>query len=114
MRFLSLFTADRLVPPSDERIAEMTAYVKAQKAAGRLIATGGLKSRVADGFVVRAKEGSFNVIDVGALWSAATGYAILEAPSREAAIADAKDFLSIMGQDGVCELIGISNGPSDE
>ncbi len=43
--------------------------------------------------------------------AAATGYAILEAPSREALIADVKDFLGLAG-DGVSEIIEISEaGP---
>ena len=106
-RFLALFTADRLTPPTPEHIERMGKYTEQQARAGRLIATGGLKQRARDGFTVRRKGDSYKVEDGGAPWAAATGYAILEAPSREALIADVKDFLALVG-DGVSEVIEIS------
>ena len=110
-RFLALFTADQLTPPTPEHIERMGKYMEEQARAGRLIATGGLKQRTRDGLTVRRKGDSYNVEEGGAPWAAATGYAILEAPSREALIADVKDFLALAGE-GVSEIIEISEaGP---
>lgn len=110
-RFLTLFTADRLTPPTPEHIEQMGKYMEQQARAGRLIATGGLKQRARDGLTVRRKGDSYKVEDGGAPWAAATGYAILEAPSREALIADVKGFLGLVG-DGVSEIIEIAEaGP---
>jgi hypothetical protein len=99
-RYLALFTADQLTPPTREHIEHMGRYVEQQARAGRLIATGGLKQRARDGFAVRRKGDNYKVAEGGAPWAAATGYAILEAPSREAFLADIKEFLGLAG-DGV-------------
>jgi hypothetical protein len=109
-RYLTLFTADQVTPPTPEHIERMGKYMEQQARAGRLVATGGLKRRDRDGLTVRRKGESFAVEDGGAQWAAATGYAILEAPSREALIADVKDFLGLAG-DGVSEIIEISEAP---
>jgi hypothetical protein len=109
-RFLALFTADQVTPPTPEHIERMGQYVAEQVRAGRLVATGGLKQRARDGFTVRRSGDSYKVENGGAPWAAATGYAILEAPSREALIADVKGFLGLAG-DGVSEIIEISEGP---
>jgi hypothetical protein len=106
-RYLTLFTADQLTPPTPEHIERMGKYVEQQARAGRLVVTGGLKQRSRDGLTVRRSGDSYKVENGGAAWAAATGYAILEAPSREALIADVKDFLGLAG-DGVTEIIEIS------
>jgi hypothetical protein len=106
-RYLALFTAERLTPPTPEHIARMGKFVEQQARAGRLVATGGLKRRD-DGLTVRRKGDSYQVEDGGAPWAAATGYAILEAPSREALIGDVKEFLGLAGE-GVSEIIEISD-----
>lgn len=108
-RFLTLFTADQETPPTPEHIQRMGAYIERQARAGRLVATGGLKQRRRDGLTVRRKGDNYKIEDGGAAWAAATGYAIIEAPSREALIADVKDFLGLVG-DGVSEIIEISEG----
>ncbi|MGH6949866.1 MAG: YciI family protein [Vitreimonas sp.] len=108
-RFLTLFTADQVTAPTPEHVALMGKYVEQQARAGRLIATGGLKQRARDGLTVRRKGDSYTVADGGAPWAAATGYAILDAPSREQLIADVKGFLGLVG-DGVSEIIEISEG----
>ena len=110
-RFLALFTAYQMIPPTPEHIERMGKYMDQQARAGRLIATGGLKQRARDGLTVRRTGDSYKVEEGGAPWAAATGYAILEAPSREALIADVKDFLALAGE-GVSEVIEISEaGP---
>lgn len=109
-RYLTLFTAAQLAPPTPEHIEQMSQYIAKQARAGRLVATGGLKQRARDGLTVRRAGDAYKVEDGGAPWAAATGYAILEAPSREALIADVKDFLALAG-DGVSEIIEISEPP---
>jgi hypothetical protein len=106
--FLALYTADQMSMPSPEHMAEMGAYVEAQKRAGKLVATGGLKSRERDGLRVRCKNGAISVEDGGAAWAGATGWAILQAETREALIADVTEFLGKAG-DGVSEVIEISS-----
>lgn len=107
MRFLCLYTADQLSEPSPQHMTEMGKYVEQQFKAGKLVDTGGLKRRDKDGFSVRRKGGDYSVSQTGAPWAAATGWAIVQAPSREQAIADIKEFLSLAG-DGVSEVIQIS------
>jgi hypothetical protein len=109
-RYLTLFTADQMGQPTPEHMERMGKYIEQQARAGKLVVTGGLKQRVRDGFTVRRKGDSYSVDDGGAPWAAATGYAILEAPSREALIADVKEFLGLAG-DGVSEIIEISAPP---
>ena len=108
MRFLCLYTADQISEPSPEHMAEMGKYVEQQFKAGKLVDTGGLKRRDKDGFSVRRKGGDYTVNQTGAPWAAATGWAIVQAPTREQAIADIKEFLSLAG-DGVSEVIQISD-----
>jgi hypothetical protein len=85
----------------------MGAAVEQSKKQGKLIATGGLKKRDTDGFVVRRSGDTYSVANGGAAWAAAGGWAIIDAPSREQAIEDVKAFLSMAG-DGVSEAIEIS------
>src|SRR5262249_41067086 len=106
MRFLCLFTGDNAGPPSPEHMQRMGAYMDKSKAEGKLIATGGLKKREADGFVVRKKGDDYSVTNGGAPWAAASGWAILEAGSREEVIEDVKTFLGLAG-DGVSEVIEV-------
>ena len=108
MRFLCLYTADQLSEPSPQHMAEMGKYVEQQFKAGKLVDTGGLKRRDTDGFSVRRKGGDYSVNQTGAPWAAATGWAIIQAPTREQAVADIKEFLSLAG-DGVSEVIQISD-----
>ncbi len=108
MRFLCLYTADQLTQPSPEHMAEMGRYMDRQFKSGKLVDTGGLKRREKDGFTVRKKGGNFTVNQTGAPWAQATGWAIIEAPTREDAIADVQEFLGLAG-DGVSEAIQISD-----
>lgn len=109
MRFLCLYTGDAPPsPPTQSQMAEMGAYGERSKREGKLIATGGLKKREADGFIVRRKGSNYTVTNGGAPWAAAGGWAILEAPSREAVIEDIKQFLGLAG-DGVSEVIEITD-----
>jgi len=108
MRFLCLYTADKLSQPTPEHMAEMGKYVERSFKAGKLVDTGGLKDREKDGFTVRQRGGEHIVNQSGASWAAATGWAIIQAPTREQAIADIKEFLALAG-DGISEVIQISD-----
>jgi hypothetical protein len=110
MQFLALFTADVMAPPTAAHMAEMGALMEKHKKAGKLIATGGLKSRAADGLRIRNKGGAISVENGGAAWAASTGWALLQAPTREQLIADVTEFLKLAG-DGVSEVIEISTAP---
>lgn len=106
MRYLCLFTGDNAGPPSPEHMQRMGAYMEESKKNGSLIATGGLKKRETDGFVVRKKGDDFQVSNGGAAWAAASGWAIIESPTREQAVEDIKTFLGLAG-DGVSEVIEV-------
>lgn len=109
MRFLCLFTGDGPpAPPSPEQMASMGAHVEKAMREGKLVATGGLKKRDADGFIVRRKGDKYEVSNGGAEWAKAGGWAIIQAPTREDAIADVKAFLALAG-DGASEVIEISD-----
>lgn len=108
MRFLCLYTADQVSEPSPEHMAEMGRYMEASFKAGKLVDAGGVKLRDKDGFTVRKKGGDYTVNQSGASWAAATGWAIIQAPTREQAIVDIKEFLALAG-DGISEVIQISD-----
>ena len=113
MRFMSLYrTVPSTTPPSEKMMAQMGQLIDEMTKSGALIATGGWSPhtpctvvsstaaglRVTDGPYSEAKE----VI---------AGYAILEAGSRDEAIALTKRFLEVAGE-GSCELRQLG-GPGD-
>ena len=110
MRFLTLFTADDLTPPTPEQMERMGKFVEQQAREGRLILTGGLKQRDEAGLRVRRTGDRYTVKQGGASWAKASGFAILEAPSRDALLEDVKAFLGSAG-DGVSEIIEVSVPP---
>jgi hypothetical protein len=57
---------------------------------------------------VRQKGAECIVNQSGAPWAAATGWAIIQAPTREQAISDIKEFLALAG-DGISEVIQVSD-----
>ena len=89
MRFLSIYTHEHSPHgPTPEMMAKMGALIEEGMKAGWLIATEGVQSG-RDGFLVTSKMGEVTVTD-GPFSEAKEvigGYAILEAPSREAVIA---------------------------
>jgi hypothetical protein len=112
-RYLSLFTNDTPPsgPPSQEHMAQMGALIEKQMKAGKLIATGGLKKRSSDAFVVRKKGNAFTVDEKPtAEWMLAGGWAILQGETRADIVEDCKLFLNMVG-DGRCEIIEIFGGP---
>ena len=112
MRFLSLYKCpERSTPPTPEEMARMGKLIEDGMKSGNLIATEGcLPSAL--GARVRIDSGKYTVSD-GPFTEAKElvgGLAIIEAPSKEAAIAYVKDFLQVMGQ-GECELRQIYEAP---
>jgi len=112
MRFLSIYKSpERNTPPTPEEMASMGKLVEDWMKSGKLIATEGCLPS-AFGARVRADNGKCSVSD-GPFTEAKEvvgGFAILEAPSKEAAIGYAKEFLKEVGQ-GECELRQLYEGP---
>ena len=105
MRFLSIYKcAERNTPPSQEEMARMGKMIEEWMRSGKLLATEGcLPSSL--GARVRLDGGKYAVSDGPFTESKEVvgGFAILDAPSKEAAISYAKEFLEVVGT-GECEL----------
>jgi hypothetical protein len=108
MRFISIYThpsdPSHTGGPNPEMIAKMTKLVEEGMKEGWLIATEGVHSGH-DGFIVKSTQGKVSVVD-GPFAEAKEvlgGYAILEAPSREAVVELSRRFLAVAGE-GTCEL----------
>ena len=105
MRFLSIYTCpEQNTPPTPEEMARMGKLIEEWMKAGKLLSTEGcLPSSL--GARVRVDGGKYTVSD-GPFTEAKEivgGFAILDAPSKQAAVEYAKEFLKIVGQ-GSCEL----------
>lgn len=112
-RYLALFTpaTPMSAPPDPAHMAKMGKYMEESMKSGKLVATGALKKREVDGFVVRAEGGKFSVDATNNPdWMGANGWAILQADSREAVIEDVKEFLGLVG-DGRSEVIELFQPP---
>jgi hypothetical protein len=105
MRFLSIYThEDKPGGPSPEMMAKMGALIEEGMKAGWLIATEGVQGGN-PGVRVSSKRGNVTVLD-GPFTEAKEvigGYALLEAPSREAVLELTRKFLTVAG-DGTCEI----------
>jgi hypothetical protein len=113
MRFLSIYrSAETGAPPTEEHIAEMGKLVEQGMRAGWLLATEGcLPSAL--GARVRRVGGKVTVTD-GPFTEAKEvvgGFALIEASSKEEAIALCKDFLEVAG-DGECEIRQLYQAPA--
>ena len=108
MRFLMLYQDDPSVlkrAPDPAHFAKMSKYVEDSFKSGVLVSTGGIHGGSAGIRVRNAGGGEFLVTDgpYAEAKELVGGYAICELPSREAAIAEAKQFLALMGS-GVSEI----------
>jgi hypothetical protein len=108
MRFLMIYQDDPKTltrAPDPAHYEKMRAYVEGELASGRLISTGGIQGGSAGIRVRNTGGGEFLVTDgpYAEAKELVGGYAICELPSREAAIAAAKEFLALMGS-GVSEI----------
>ena len=105
MRFLSIYrSAETGVPPTPDEMARMGELIEKFSKSGHLISTEGcLPSRL--GFRVRREDGKVSVKD-GPFTEAKEvvgGFAILQAESKEEAIALTEEFLAVVGG-GECEV----------
>ena len=112
MRFLSIYrSVETGVPPTEEHIATMGALIEKFMRSGHLISTEGcLPSRL--GFRVRKDDGKVTITD-GPFTEAKEvvgGFALLNAQSREEAIALTKEFLAVVGE-GECEVRQLYEAP---
>jgi hypothetical protein len=105
MRFLSIYqSVETNTPPSPGHIAKMGQLIEETMRSGNLLSTEGcLPSRL--GARVRLKDGKITVTDGPFTESKEVvgGFAILQADTKEGAIALAQKFLDVAG-DGVCEI----------
>ncbi|HEX4285344.1 MAG TPA: YciI family protein, partial [Terracidiphilus sp.] len=96
MRFLSIYKGpERNTPPTQQEMAEMGKYIEESMKRGILISTEGCHPSSA-GARVRVDNGKYTVKD-GPFTEAKEvvgGFAILEAPSKDAAIGFVKEFLA--------------------
>ncbi len=100
MRFVSIFRSTKPpAPPSEAEMAAMGALVEKYMKSGNLVVTEPLAPATAGARVERSN----GRVTVGALAGSASGYAILQADSREECVALCEEFLEAAG-DGVCEF----------
>jgi len=105
MRYLSIFTHENNpAGPSPEMMAKMGALIEDGMKAGWLIATEGVQGGK-EGLRVTLKGGEIRVVDgpFAETKEVLGGYALLEAPSREAVLELTRRFLAVAG-DGTCEI----------
>ena len=112
MRFLQLTVSKASAPsgpPDPQHFAKVRKTIGDAIAAGTLLATGGLGKRATAAARLIRKDGKVSVEDPpsGDGWMASGGYSLTEFPTKDDAIAKAKETLEIMG-DGVIELIQVS------
>jgi hypothetical protein len=101
MQFLTFYTpapGAHAGPPSKEYIDEMNKLIEESMKSGELVATGGL-TPLEQGARVVQTSGKVSITDGPFIESTEIigGFAILEVPSKEAAIESTKRFLKIAG-----------------
>lgn len=112
MRFLSIYkTVERSSPPTQVEMCSMGELIEEGMKAGWLLGTEGCMHS-AMGARVRKSDGKVTVTDGPFVETKEVvgGFALLQANSKEEAIALAKKFLSVAG-DGECELRQLYEGP---
>jgi len=105
MRFLSIYMCpERSTPPTPEEMARMGKLIEESMKRGQLLSTEGCMP-TSLGARVRLENGKHSVSDGPFTESKEVvgGFAILDAPSKEAAIGYVKDFLDVVGG-GTCEV----------
>lgn len=115
MKYFSIYIPDpntNAGRPTGVRQQQMDALIADSLARGELLMGGGFASIRDNGAVVRRSNGSIRVIDGPYAESKELlgGFAMLEYPSREAAIEGARRFLEVAG-DGECVTYQITQGP---
>ncbi|HEY1417692.1 MAG TPA: YciI family protein [Myxococcaceae bacterium] len=106
MRFLMTYQQDpNVAPPTPEKLAAIGAYTQKNMQSGVVVMTGGLV-RPDHGTKVKAERGKFSVIDgpFAETKELIDGFAVIEVPSKAAAIAVAQEFMQLAG-DGTGEIL---------
>ena len=102
MRYLSMIRIDENTGqvPSEQLMTDMGKLIEELTQAGSLIRTAGLRP-TSEGMRVRIRRGKLTTIDgpFTETKDVIGGYAILEAPSMEEAVALTKRFLEVHGDD---------------
>jgi hypothetical protein len=98
--------------PEGKRKEEMDEFIENSLKSGQLLMGGGFLSIKQHGCVMRRSNGKTSVIDGPYTESKELlgGFAMLEFPSREAAIEGTRSFLQVAG-DGECVTYQIMEGP---
>ncbi len=114
MKFVSIFRFDpssHSGPPDDRQMAEMGRLIGEMRAAGVLVDTGGVMPNGAS-IRVRRSGAQFAVTDgpFTETKEVVGGFAVLDVPSRDEALAWTRRFLDCAG-DGVTELFEVTSAP---
>jgi hypothetical protein len=101
MQFLMFYTPSSsrpAGPPSQEYIDTMNRLIEESRKSGELIADGGL-TPITQGALVKQSNGKVTFTDGPYIESTEIigGFALLELPSKEAAIESARNFLKVAG-----------------
>jgi hypothetical protein len=106
MRFLMTYQQDpNIPPPTPEKLAAIGAYTQRNIQAGVVVLTGGLV-RPTHGTQVKFERGKLSVTDgpFAETKELIDGFAVIEVPSKAAAIAVAAEFMELAG-DGTGEIL---------
>ena len=114
MRFMTIYKPgfERDTPPTEKEMADMGALIGEMLQKGVLITTDGLQhSR--KGARVSLNNGTFTVVDgpFAEAKEVVGGYAIIDVPSKDEAIAWTKRFLSVVGH-GESEIRLMHDAPA--
>jgi len=108
MKFLLTYAANpNSPPPTPEKLAELGKYTMDAMKSGVVLMTGGLV-RPSTGTKVRMSAGKFSVTDapLPEAKELIDGFALVQAPSKEDAIALARSFMEVAG-DGDGEILQV-------
>ena len=106
MRFLMTYQQDpNAAPPTPQQLAAIGEYTKKNLESGLVVMTGGLV-RPSHGTQVKSERGKFSVTDgpFAETKELIDGFAVIEVPSKAAAIAVAQEFMKLAG-DGTGEIL---------
>jgi hypothetical protein len=111
MRYLMMVTPSSNTPPTPEQMAAIGKLTQDLTQSGALVSTGALLPP-SKGAKVRLSEGKFTVTDgpYPETKELIVGWAVVNASSKEEAVAMARQFLQVSG-DGETEIRQLMDGP---